>query len=220
MKNQSQIVKKYVNNINLAGVFSEEPTLACECYGEKFYNATLTCGRISGQNDYIPLLVSEKILPELINFKEANQAVYVTGEVRTHNTKNHHLIVNVFVKSIEKLSDEIDTTTNAVSFEGYICKPVCYRVTPFGREIADVLLAVNRLNSKTDYIPCIVWGRNAQFAKTLQVGDKIAVNGRFQSRYYEKKTEESSETKIAYEISVGQINKVENIEASVEATEE
>ena len=150
--------------------------------------------------------------------------VIIEGEIRSYNyiienEEKRKLILSVFAKDIKKVTDE-DLTTNEVTLIGYVCKKPIYRKTPFGREIADILLAVNRVYGKSDYLPCIAWGRNAKFAENnLEVGDKAIIVGRFQSREYVKKNGEKEEKKVAYEISLSSIEKIKE-EVEVEVKEE
>ena len=100
---------------------------------------------------------------------------------------------------------------NQIEITGYVCKEPIYRTTPFKREIADVLIAVNRSFNKSDYLPCIAWGRNAKYVSTLNVGDKLEMVGRIQSRVYQKRIDENTvEEKVAYEISLNKIIKSDN----------
>lgn len=183
------------NQVKLVGSIKSQFTLSHTLYSETFYYVTLSVKRDSGTVDMLPLLVSDRLID--IN-KEYGQ-VYVTGEFRSYNergTDKTRLKLYVFVNSIESVDDE--KNINDVFLEGYLCKQPVYRRTPLGREIADVMLAVNRAYGKSDYIPCILWGRNAYCVKDLQAGECIRVSGRVQSREYVK----NGETKTAYELSV------------------
>ncbi|MBQ9700089.1 MAG: single-stranded DNA-binding protein [Lachnospiraceae bacterium] len=182
------------NQVNLVGNVLSEFVYSHTVYGESFYNATLGVKRDSGSIDLIPLLISER----LIGSKEYD-CVHITGEFRSYNQHDedkHKLKLYVFVNSIEAAEDT--NNVNDVFLEGYVCKAPTYRHTPKGREISDIMLAVNRQYGKSDYIPCILWGRNAYFAKDLQAGSSIRVAGRIQSREYIK----NGESKTAYELSV------------------
>lgn len=183
------------NQVKLVGSIVSNFTLSHTLYSETFYYVTLSVKRDSGTVDMLPLLVSDRLID--IN-KEYGQ-VYVTGEFRSYNQHDpdkNRLKLYVFVNSIESVDDEKDI--NDVFLEGYLCKQPVYRRTPLGREIADVMLAVNRAYGKSDYIPCILWGRNAYCVKELQAGECIRVAGRVQSREYTK----NGETMTAYELSV------------------
>ena len=181
--------------------------------------------RLSGNEDIIPITVSERLLNDL-NL-EIGKKVIVEGQFRSYNSyenERNKLILTVFAKDIiDYKEDEADenkpATSNEVVLNGYICKKPIYRQTPFGREIADILLAVNRAYNKSDYIPCIAWGRNARFCQNLEIGTEIKIIGRVQSRTYEKKFEDgTSETRIAYEVSIGSMEIV-NKDGSVANSE-
>ena len=199
------------NHITLVGKVTSEKKLSHEIYGEKFYVFDLSVPRLSGNADIIPVTISERL------FKEEDlvidKKVKITGQFRSYNSyenEKNRLILTVFAKDIEFLpnqEEEIvaskDLISNEVVPTGYICKQPIYRQTPFGREIADLLLAVNRAYNKSDYIPTIAWGRNARFCQNLEVGAQVKIVGRVQSRQYEKKYEDgTSEMKVAYEVSI------------------
>lgn len=167
--------------------------------GEKFFETSVEVYRSSGATDKIPIIVSEILLDACYD----NSVVVINGSVRTKNIGGH-LKVAVFVDNI-KLVENSDSDTNIVECLGTVCKPPTYRETPLGREITDLIIAVNRRYGKSDYLPCIVWGRNARYSQNFNVGDKVEFKGRFQSRIYKKNDEE----KTAYEISVQNINKLE-----------
>ncbi|MBO6233283.1 MAG: single-stranded DNA-binding protein [Clostridia bacterium] len=205
------------NYITLVGKVTGEKKLSHEIYGEKFYVFNLEIPRLSGNSDVIPVTISERIIRDdtLVEGKK----LLVKGQFRSYNSyvnEKNKLILTVFAKDIieveEKEEDEEneivkkDIVTNEVVLIGYICKKPIYRQTPFGREIADILLAVNRAYNKSDYIPCIAWGRNARFCQTVEVGAQVKIVGRVQSRTYEKKFEDgTSETRVAYEVSIGSL---------------
>lgn len=221
------------NHITLVGKVTSEKRFSHEIYGEKFYIFDLSIPRLSGSSDNIPITVSERLLTE--KGLPIDSKISVEGQFRSYNCyqgEKNRLILTVFAKQIEFVENQEediqvgkDITTNEVVLDGYICKKPIYRKTPFGREIADILLAVNRSYNKSDYIPCIAWGRNAKFCETVPVGAEIRVIGRVQSREYEKKHEDGTiEKRIAYEVSASSleiINKNEdgNEEESVEAEE-
>ena len=124
-------------------------------------------------------------------------------------TKNR-LVLSIFVKEIEFTEDKNILTLNNANFMGYICKEPVYRKTPLGREIADVLIAINRTYRKSDYVPCILWGRNAKFCETLKVGELVKLSGRIQSRTYEKKLDNGQQIKkTAYEVSVSKFANID-----------
>ena len=180
-----------------------------EVFGEGFYMVEIAVSRLSNYADYIPLMISERLIDTEQDY--TGQLVAVTGQFRSYNRheeKKNRLVLSVFVRELEFL-DAIDENekTNQIFLDGYICKEPIYRKTPLGREIADVLLAVNRSYGKSDYIPCICWGRNARFASGFEVGSHIQLYGRIQSREYVKKiNEEEAERRIAYEVSVSKVD--------------
>lgn len=185
------------NQVNLIGSIMSSFIYSHTSYGEAFYSVTLSVKRDSGKVDLIPLLISERLIDVTENY--TNTYVYVAGEFRSYNQHDEdksRLKLYVFVNSIELLAEA--RNVNDVFLEGYICKTPTYRLTPLGREISDVMLAVNRQYGKSDYIPCILWGRNAHFVKNLETGSSLRVAGRIQSREYVK----DGETKTAYELSV------------------
>ncbi len=206
------------NKVHLSGEIVTEPELTHEICGEGFYEFFLSVPRLSEQTDVIPVTVAERLLCEI--HPKAGDRITVDGQFRSYNKMadgHSKLMLTVFVKELEE-ADGSDPGPNTVELTGYICKPPVYRTTPLSREICDMLLAVNRAFNKSDYIPCIAWGRNARYCKTLPVGTKLRVAGRVQSRRYVKKlSEEVSETRTAYEISVGRIERAEEDESGAEA---
>ncbi|MCM1043401.1 MAG: single-stranded DNA-binding protein [Corallococcus sp.] len=200
------------NYVTLYGKVTTKPQFSHEVYGEKFYEVTLAVKRLSDIADYIPIVVSERLMSEGA-FAE-NSEVAVEGQFRSYNKlvgEKSKLMLTVFVRDV--LQSEADVNPNYIQLQGYVCKPPIFRTTPFSREIADILLAVNRQYNKSDYIPCIAWGRNARFAKTLAVGEHISIVGRVQSRQYQKRLDdETVETRTAYEVSVSKISVVEDAE--------
>ena len=184
-----------------------------EVFGEGFYMVELAVNRLSNYSDYIPLMISERLIDTEQDY--TGQLIRVSGQFRSYNRheeKKNRLVLSVFVRELEFL-DEIDENekTNQIFLDGYICKEPIYRKTPLGREIADVLLAVNRSYGKSDYIPCICWGRNARFASGFTVGSHIQIVGRVQSREYVKRIdEENVEHRVAYEVSVSKVDLLEN----------
>lgn len=196
------------NKITMAGTVLDEPEFSHEVYGERFFVFSLAVPRLSETMDIIPVTISEKFFAG-VNVEKGTKLL-IGGQFRSYNNysgEGNKLILTVFVRSIEEVEDlEEYASPNNVYLNGYICKPPVYRTTPFGREIADILLAVNRAYNKSDYIPCIAWGRNAKYAEALSVGDNIAIWGRVQSRDYQKKiSEEKTENKTAYEVSVSKL---------------
>lgn len=198
------------NIVNITGYISETASFSHEYLKEKFYIFEIDIPRKSGLSDSIKVIISERISD--IAKLEKNQCVKILGQFRSHNCivdGKSHLILTVFVKELELTDDKELIYNNTINLSGYICKNVIYRKTPLGREIADILLAVNRAFKKSDYIPCIAWGRNAKYASKLSVGSKIDIEGRLQSRIYTKLTENGSEDRIAYEVSVITVDEVE-----------
>ena len=194
------------NHLVLVGKIVSDKSYSHEIYGEKFYVFNLEVVRLSSTVDIIPITISERLLAGME--LKIGKKVSVEGQFRSYNNyenERNRLILTVFAKEIEELEDvEVkDEVTNEVTLVGYVCKKPVYRQTPFGREIADVLLAVNRAYNKSDYIPCIAWGRNARFCQNIEVGTEVKIVGRVQSRTYEKKHEDGTvETRVAYEVSV------------------
>lgn len=171
--------------------------------------------RLSNSEDRIPLTISERLID--VNQDYTGEFIKVSGQFRSYNRheeQKNRLVLSVFVRELEFVDEELDgAKTNHILLEGYICKKPIYRKTPLGREIADILVAVNRPYGKSDYIPCIAWGRNARFAGGLEVGAHLQVSGRVQSREYTKKIgEEEVERRVAYEVSVSKIDLVEDEE--------
>ena len=179
------------NKVYLCGEIATEPVFSHEIYGEGFYDTVLRVKRLSMQEDMIPITISER----LINEKNlvVGTSLALRGQFRSYNKLvdgKSKLMLTVFVR--ELVHENTYSNPNSIILSGYICKPPVYRTTPFNREIADILIAVNRSYGKSDYIPAIAWGRNARFAGRLEVGDNIKITGRIQSRIYQKKTEEGS----------------------------
>ena len=196
------------NKVTIAGTIVTNPDFSHEVYGEKFYIFKLEVKRLSENADIIPITISEKFFP-IIEI-ESGKSVLINGQFRSYNnfsSVGNKLLLTVFVRDIEEIQDINEyTAPNNIFLNGYVCKAPVYRTTPFGREIADILLAVNRAYNKSDYIPCIAWGRNAKYAESLSIGDNISVWGRVQSREYQKKiNDDEIENKIAYEVSVSKI---------------
>lgn len=192
------------NKVTLSGKVSSPPTFSHEVFGEKFYTVMLKVKRLSEVSDLLPLTVSERLTE--IPLSEGDE-ITVWGQFRSYNKtegEKSRLMLTVFAREIKPF-DPL-SNTNAIELTGYICKRPLFRTTPFMREICDCLLAVNRAYGKSDYIPCIAWGRNAHFMKNLNVGDLITLCGRVQSREYQKKTEQDTTTRTAYEVSICKIS--------------
>lgn len=209
------------NYLTLVGKVTGEKKFSHEIYGERFYVFNLEIERLSGNADIIPITVSERLVTDEMLTQGKN--LLVKGQFRSYNSyenEKNRLILTVFAKDVVELEKDNqeeknemtkkDMVTNEVVLVGYICKKPIYRQTPFGREIADILLAVNRAYNKSDYIPTIAWGRNARFCQNLEVGTKVKMVGRVQSRMYEKKHEDGTvENRVAYEVSIGSLEIVE-----------
>ena len=211
------------NHLVLVGKIVSDKSYSHEIYGEKFYVFNLEVVRLSSTVDIIPITISERLLTG-IELKIGNK-VSVEGQFRSYNNyenERNRLILTVFAKEIIEVSEEEkDEVTNEVTLVGYVCKKPVYRQTPFGREIADVLLAVNRAYNKSDYIPCIAWGRNARFCQNIEVGTEVKIIGRVQSRTYEKKFEDgTAETRVAYEVSVASMEVPSEYDNTVETENE
>ena len=211
------------NHLVLRGKIVSDKSYSHEIYGEKFYVFNLEVIRLSSTVDIIPITISERLLTGLD--LEIGKKVVVEGQFRSYNNyenERNRLILTVFAKEISEVEGEDDKeeVTNEVTLVGYVCKKPIYRQTPFGREIADVLLAVNRAYNKSDYIPSIAWGRNARFCQNMEVGTEVKITGRVQSRTYEKKYEDgTTETRVAYEVSIASMEVV-NEEETEKAEEE
>ncbi len=209
------------NIIRLVGTVHTELERSHELYGETFYLFSLAVQRLSDKTDYIQVTASERVIEDLALVPGTR--IKVDGQLRSYNKQeNSHnrLILTVFAQKV-RLSDETCDDPNQIVLEGYICKKPVFRTTPFGREITDLLIAVNRLYNKSDYIPVITWGRNARFAGKLAIGEKIRLEGRFQSREYQKNfSETESETRIAYEVSVSRLERLSDEAELAESPEE
>lgn len=193
------------NRVYILGEIVSDATFSHEVYGEGFYEFFVRVMRLSGQADILPVTLSERLIQDGMLCK--GKSICALGQFRSYNKIENgksRLMLTVFIR--ELLEELPDKNPNSILLSGYICKPPVYRTTPFNREIADILIAVNRAYNKSDYIPCIAWGRNARFVKNLTVGDKIAISGRIQSREYQKKLSEVDvRTMTAYEVSVSKL---------------
>ena len=193
------------NYLRLSGIINQSPTYGHEVFGEKFYYATLSVPRLSGAEDLLPITLSERLMEGIP--LDIGMPLTLEGQLRSYNKVIEgagRLLITAFAQRI--LPPDGEENPNQVQLQGALCKPPSYRTTPFGRELADLMLAVNRAYGKSDYIPCITWGRTARFASHLHVGDKVTLMGRFQSRAYQKQLADGSViTKMAYEVSVGRL---------------
>ena len=200
------------NQVSIVGEIISDFQYSHEVYGEGFYMVEVAVSRLSNFSDYIPLMISERLIDTSQSY--IGQKVYVTGQFRSYNRHEelkNRLVLSVFVREIEFIEEETEEMkSNQILLDGYICKDPIYRKTPLGREIADLLVAVNRSYGKSDYIPCICWGRNARFAARFEVGVHVQIWGRIQSREYVKKISElETEKRVAYEVSVSKVDFLE-----------
>ena len=200
------------NQVSIVGEIISDFQYSHEVYGEGFYMVEVAVSRLSNFSDYIPLMISERLIDTSQSY--IGQKVYVTGQFRSYNRHEelkNRLVLSVFVWEIEFIEEETEEMkSNQILLDGYICKDPIYRKTPLGREIADLLVAVNRSYGKSDYIPCICWGRNARFAARFEVGVHVQIWGRIQSREYVKRlNEDEVEKRTAYEVSVSKIEYME-----------
>lgn len=200
------------NQVSIVGEIISDFQYSHEVYGEGFYMVEVAVSRLSNFSDYIPLMISERLIDTSQSY--IGQKVYVTGQFRSYNRheeKHNRLVLSVFTRELKFVEEEDETVpVNQIFLDGFICKPPVYRKTPLGREIADVLLAVNRPYGKSDYIPCICWGRNARYASAFEVGGHALIWGRIQSREYMKRIgENETEKRVAYEVSVSKLEYME-----------
>lgn len=198
------------NKVFISGEIVSDAEFSHEVYGEGFYEMNVLVKRLSGQGDILPVTVSERLIQD----KDLKKGVKINalGQFRSYNKLvdgKSKLMLTVFVRELPDAAAV--KNPNSIVLSGYVCKPPVYRTTPFNREIADILIAVNRSYNKSDYIPCIAWGRNARFAKNLSVGEKIAIAGRIQSREYQKRlSEDDIKIMTAYEVSISKLAAYEN----------
>ena len=195
------------NKVYLSGVVYDVPQYSHELYGEAFYEFTLAVKRLSGQEDLLPVTVSERIMDGVD--LSVGARISLRGQFRSYNklvSERSKLMLTIFVRDFCEQDDDSEGGPNVAELNGYICKTPIYRTTPFNREICDMLLAVNRGYNKSDYIPCIAWGRNARFARCVDVGSNVLIVGRIQSRQYNKRLDDDIvEVRTAYELSVNKI---------------
>lgn len=202
------------NQVTIVGQIVSDFTFSHEVFGEGFYMVDVQVVRLSDSTDIIPLMISERLIDVKTNYIGAY--IEAVGQFRSYNRheeRKNKLVLSVFIRELNFIAEEEaehcsqeSAKTNQIYLDGYICKEPIYRKTPLGREIADLLIAVNRPYGKSDYIPCICWGRNARFASTFEVGKRCEVWGRIQSREYVKKvSEDQTERRVAYEVSVSKL---------------
>lgn len=200
------------NQVSVMGKIASQFTFSHQVFGEGFYTVDLLVKRLSDSEDIIPLMVSERLMDITQDYE--GEYIQVQGQFRSYNRheeKKNRLVLSVFVREVSFVEEEDESIkTNQIFLDGYICKPPVYRKTPLGREIADLLIAVNRPYGKSDYIPCICWGRNARYASAFEVGGHVLLWGRIQSREYVKRVGEvETEKRVAYEVSVSKLEYVE-----------
>ena len=200
------------NQVSIVGEIVSDFMFSHEVFGEGFYMVDVSIKRLSASADRIPVMISERLIDVTQDYK--GEFIQVTGQFRSYNRheeKKNRLVLSVFAREVTFVEEEDDKVkTNQIFLDGYICKPPIYRKTPLGREIADMLIAVNRPYGKSDYIPCISWGRNARFTSGFEVGGHVQIWGRIQSREYVKKLEgEVTERRTAYEVSVSKMEYLE-----------
>ena len=204
------------NQVSVAGEVLNDFEFSHEVFGEGFYLIDVSVNRLSNSYDIIPIMVSERIIDVKKDLTGKN--IEVTGQFRSYNrheNNKNRLILSVFAREIHILEEDDDTEglkPNHIFLDGFVCKEPVYRKTPLGREISDLLIAVNRPYGKSDYIPCICWGRNARYAEKFEVGGHLQIWGRIQSREYQKKIgEEEYEKRVAYEVSVSKLEYLDEI---------
>ena len=200
------------NQVTIMGEIVSEFKFSHEVFGEGFYMVDVSVKRLSNSEDTIPVMISERLIDVTEDY--TGEFIMVNGQFRSYNKHDefkNRLVLSVFAREVEFIDEELDgAKTNNIMLDGYICKLPVYRKTPLGREIADLLIAVNRPYGKSDYIPCICWGRNARFASAFEVGNHVQVFGRIQSREYVKKlSETATEKRTAYEVSVSKLECLE-----------
>ena len=208
------------NRVKLAGKITGEPVVTHEIEGEKFWEFLLEIKRLSGAKDILPVTVSEKLLETASIDLKQNQLIEIEGELRSYNKlvgERSKLIMSTFAKEIRQVQEQNFSDENCIALTGFICKQPIYRTTPFNREICDAILAVNRKNFKSDYLPLISWGRNAKYLENLGIGTKICAEGRIQSRNYTKVIDGISEERTAYEVSVQKLINMDKIIKNQEA---
>ena len=206
----NNIVYENNNHVLLKGKIKELPTYSHTVMGEGFFEMFVEVERLSEEVDVLPVTISERLITDF----KIGDMIGISGQFRSYNKLvdgKSKLMLTVFVR--ELLDEAPVRNPNSIVLTGYICKPPVYRTTPFNREIADILIAVNRSYNKSDYIPCIAWGRNARFAKNLEVGEKICISGRIQSREYQKRLDDDQiKIMTAYEVSISKLSAYENAE--------
>lgn len=210
------------NTVTISGRISTGLEFSHKIYGENFYYFYLEAPRLSANHDLITVTVSERLIDQRL--LKIGKEISVDGQFRSYNNfsdRGNRLVLTVFALEIEFIENLAEIKNpNQIYLNGFVCKPSIYRTTPFGREITDMLVAVNRAYNKSDYIPCISWGRNARYAKNIMTGDNVQIWGRIQSRKYTKKYPDgTSEEKMAFEVSVSRMEKEEVKKDEIEQKE-
>ena len=200
------------NVVCVVGRYHSDIEFSHKVYGEGFYTFKILVPRLSDYSDILPVTVSERLICD-IDIESCRQDIKIDGQLRSYNKfvdGSNRLILTIFARELSLLEDPEEVKNpNQIALDGYICKNPLYRTTPFGREITDILVAVNRPYGKSDYIPCIAWGRNARFSEKLKVGDRIKIWGRIQSREYQKRQFDGRViNKTAYEVSISKMERV------------
>lgn len=208
----SDVTNNATNTAKIVGYVVSSPEIHHSTHGEDFYEFSVRVPRLnSSASDILKVEISDRVFN--VNKIKVDSIVSVEGQFRSfneHNTDTGKISLRLFLftKEIEVL-DSADDFTNKITLHGFICKEVVHRKTPGGREISDVILSVNRLYNKSDYIPCVVWGRNARYVSKMGVGTEIEFSGRIQSRVYTKKFEDGSTLeREVYEVSVSDVTKI------------
>lgn len=219
MNSQNNNALQDNNHAEITGVVTSDFTYSHTVYGEDFYLTDVSVKRLSGTEDTIPVMVSDRLID--ISENQNDKIIHVAGQFQSFNQikdERRHLKLFLFAKEIDfvDIEGEDSREANHIFLDGYICKDPNYRITPYGREVTDVLLAVNRSYKKSDYIPCICWGRNAKYADSLDVSTHIKVYGRIQSRVYKKTLDDGREEyRTAIEVSVSRIEKIKEVKKEV-----
>ena len=208
------------NEVHLTGRIEREPEYSHEVYGEKFLSFVLKVERLSDSSDYINVTVSERLIRDF-DMSEGTP-LEIEGQFRSYNNytlTGSKLILTVFARDIRVVNEDSFSPANNIFLNGFVCKEPVYRITPFGREITDLLIAVNRAYNKSDYMPCIAWGRNARFSGKLKVGENVKIWGRIQSREYQKRiNEDETVTRTAFEISISKMEVVSDAKEDIESS--
>lgn len=209
--NSVSIIKN--NQVTIMGQVVTGFKFSHEVFGEEFYIMEVMVKRLSNTFDRIPLMISERLIDVAQDY--VGEYIMATGQFRSYNRNEEQkkrLVLSVFVREISFMEEKPDDSkANNILLDGHVCKEPIYRKTPMGREIADLLLAVNRPYGKSDYIPCICWGRNARYISNFGIGEHVQISGRIQSREYKKKISDTEmELRTAYEVSVSKLEVMED----------